>query len=80
MGSILQDREFALSREAIIASRKKLRKEGKETSYIRASEPFESEDFECAVWESGALGDSDPETLQNSVWVETNTTSLNLEI
>ena len=45
--SILQDREFALSREAIIASRKKL-KEGKENK-PRASEPLESEDFEC-LW------------------------------
>ena len=63
--SILQDREFALSREAIIASRKKIKKEGKGNK-PRASEPLESEDFEC-LWESGALGDSDLETLQNSV-------------
>ena len=65
--SILRDREFALSREAIIAARKKLKKEGK-GNMPRASEPLESEDFE-RLWERGALGDSDPETLQNSVWL-----------
>ena len=85
--SILQDREFALSREAIVASRKELKEEGK------GNRPngSESEDSE-RLWESGALGEGDPETLQNSVClmlcmhmrmrVETSTTlsSLSLEI
>ena len=65
--SILQDREFALSREAILASRKKLKKEGKGNK-PNASEPLESEDFEL-LWESGALGERDPEMLQNTVWL-----------
>ena len=60
--SILQDRDFALSREAIVASGKELKKEGKGN---RPNES-ESEDSEH-LWESGALGEGDPETLQNSV-------------
>ena len=63
--SILQDREFALSREAIVASRKELKKEGKGNK-PNASESLESEDSE-RLWESGAIGEGDPETLQNSV-------------
>ena len=56
--SILQDCKFALSREAIVASRKELKKEGK------GNRPngSESEDSEH-LWKSGALGEGDPETL-----------------
>ena len=64
--SILQDCKFALSREAIACSIKKRVEEGKGNK-PNASEPFESEDSE-RLWESGALGEGDPETLQNSVW------------
>ena len=65
--SILLDRQFALSREALIAARKKLKKEGK-GNRSKAADPLEKEDFE-QLWESGALGEDDPETLQNSVWL-----------
>ena len=61
------DRQFALSREALIAARKKLKKEGK-GNRSKAADPLEKEDFE-QLWESGALGEDDPETLQNSVWL-----------
>jgi len=44
-----------------------LKKEGKGNK-PNASESLESEDSE-RLWESGALGEGDPETLQNRVWV-----------
>ena len=47
--SILQDREFALSREAIIASRKKLKKEGK------GNKPRVSESQELSSQRCGAI-------------------------
>jgi len=65
--SILQDREFALSREAIVASRNELKKEGK-GNRPNASESLESEDSE-RIWESGALGEGDPETLRSNLQV-----------
>ena len=44
-----------------------LKKEGKGNK-PNALEPLESEDFEC-LWESGTLGEGDPEMLQKSVWL-----------
>ena len=56
--SILLDRLFTLSREALIAARKKLKKEGK-GNRSKATDPLGFEQ----LWESGALGKDDPETL-----------------
>jgi len=64
--SIIRDQQFASSREALKASRKHLKKEGKGNK-PNAADALESADFE-RLWESGALGDTDPQTLQYTLW------------
>ena len=64
--SIVRDTQFASSREKLIAARKMLKKQGKGNK-SKAAEPLESSDI-AQLWEKGALGDKDPETLQNTIW------------
>ena len=64
--SIIRDQQFTYSREALKASRKHLKKEGKgnKPNVADALEPADIEQ----LWESGALGDTDPQTLQYTLW------------
>ena len=64
--SIIRDQQFASSREALKASRKHLKKEGKGNK-PNAADALEPADIE-QLWESGALGDTDPQTLQYTLW------------
>ena len=64
--SIIRDQQFASSREALKASRKHLKKEGKGNK-PNAADALEPADIEW-LWESGALGDTDPQTLQYTLW------------
>ena len=57
--------EFSSSREKLKAARKSLKKEGKGNK-SKAADPLEDGDIE-KMWETGALGDSSPETLLNTV-------------
>ena len=64
--SVIEDREFAGSREALKAKRKHLRKGGKGAKK-NAAEPLSAAN-EDKLWESGQLGDHSPQALQRTVW------------
>ena len=64
--SIIRDTQFAPSREKLKASRKFLKGEGKGNK-PNASEPLDRSEIE-QLWKRGALGASDPATLQQTVW------------
>ena len=64
--SILRDPCFTSSRQALKASRKYLRAQGKGNK-PNASEGLQSSEIE-RLWDSGALGDGDPQTLQCTIW------------
>ena len=59
--SIIRDQQFTSSREALKVSRKHLKKEGKGNK-PNAADALEPADIE-QLWESGALGDTDPQIL-----------------
>jgi len=65
--SILQDREFELSRETIVASRKELKKEGKGNK-PNAWNLLKVKTLNAFGRVQQLVGEGDPETLQNSVW------------
>lgn len=64
--SILRDPQFSSSRQALKATRKFLRSQGKGNK-PNASEGLQSTEIE-QLWERGALGDTDPQTLQHTIW------------
>ena len=64
--SILRDKSFTSSREALKAARKHLKSEGKGNK-PNAADALEPADVE-QLWSSGALGDTDPVTLQQTLW------------
>ena len=64
--SILRDQEFTTSRDALKAAPKCLKSEGK-GSKPNAANALESVDIE-RMWSSGALGDTHPLTLQQTLW------------
>ena len=63
--SVIKDREFSGSREALKAKRKHLRK-GRKGAKKNAAEPLSAADKK--LWESGQLGDRSPQVLQSTVW------------
>ena len=64
--SIITDREFQGSREALQAKRKALRSKGKGRR-PNASDPLTKEE-EDLLWERGQLGDHNPEVLVRTSW------------
>ena len=64
--SIPRDKVFTSSREALKAARKHLKSEGKGNK-PNAADALEPADME-QLWSSGALGDTDPVTLQQTLW------------
>jgi len=62
--SIIRDPEFAGSRKKLVACRKMLKKQGKE-SRSRASEALGEEIDQ--LWDTGTLGCNSPEVLQNTI-------------
>lgn len=65
--SIIRDSQYSSSRETLKAARKSLKKSGKGNK-SKAADPLAAHDFE-QLWESGELGDGNPEALQNSIWL-----------
>ena len=64
--SIIRDTRFASSREKLKAAQKMLKREEKGNK-SNAAEPLENSDIDV-MWASGALGDTSPEILLNTVW------------
>ena len=64
--SIIRDTQFAPSREKLKASRKFLKGKGKGNK-PNAAEPVDVTEVE-QLWQQGALGASDPVTLQKTIW------------
>ena len=64
--SIIRDTQFAPSREKLKASRKFLKGKGKGNK-PNAAEPVDVAEVE-QMWQHGALGASDPVTLQQTIW------------
>jgi len=64
--SIIRDTQFAPSREKLKASRKFLKGKGKGNK-PNAAEPVDVAEME-QMWQHGALGASDPVTLQQMIW------------
>ena len=64
--SIIRDTQFAPSREKLKASRKFLKGKGKGNK-PNAAEPVDVAEVE-QMWQHGALGASDPVTLQHTIW------------
>ncbi len=64
--SIIRDIEFTPSNEKLKAARKMLKKEGKGNK-PNAAEALEEQEISI-LWETGALGEKSPESLQNTVW------------
>ena len=70
--SIIRDQQFASSREALKASRKHLKMEGKGNK-PHAADALEQADIE-QLWKSGPLGDTDPSNPSaHTVVVNSNT-------
>ena len=64
--NILKDLEFTSSRESLKAARKMLKKQGK-GNRPQAVMALSNEDIE-KLWQTGALGCSNPESLMHTVW------------
>ena len=64
--SIIRDTQFAPSREKLKASQKFLKGKGKGNK-PNAAEPVDVAEVE-QMWQHGALGGSDPVTLQQTIW------------
>ena len=65
--SILRDQEFTTSRDALKAAQKYLKSKSKGSKPNAANTLESAIDIEC-MWSSGALGDTDPLTLQQTLW------------
>ena len=65
--SIIRDPQYSSSRETLKAARKSLKKSGKGNK-SKAADPLATHDFE-QLWESGELGENNPESLQNTIWL-----------
>ena len=64
--SIIEDREFVNSRKVLEGKARKLRNEGKRKLPNKSRSLTREE--EEALWGSGQLGDSSPQSLLNTMW------------